>query len=445
MRVGARTPWKPRSGAARASGRLRAIKPLRKRIALFALPVLGLLVGLWIAGPAPLETDGYVQSVTATAAVVCKVDASARQLSLRVEPSGAAAAAPPAPVVEAAATALHALRVEGLRPGNVYRYALREGDRVVARGEFRTAPADDRKTVRFVAVGDSGNMPWWFNMHRIGWSRLRPLLTYTHRTQQWAVARWIAAERPDFFLHLGDIVYWPDVWDAHGEAFFRPFAPVLQRTALFTLAGNHDLRSSPAPFDRIFHNPIDATAARSSRDYTFAWGALRVVALDVLDESWQQGPRRAWLEKTLAEASEPWLVVACHVPCFSVYRDEQAPLRDTLWPLLRAHAVDLVLSGDDHHYARFRRPQPDDPVQCIAGGGGKSLYTFRADDPRLAASARTYGFVSVEVRGTVLRVLALGAGGAELDRFEIDRSRGDLPASIHAGRRARILALRKGE
>ena len=131
-------------------------------------------------------------------------------------------------VAEDDPTAVHAIRVDGLQPGTRYVFTIAaEGSRVDG-GSFRTAPVGDDVPVRFAAVGDTGELPWWFNMHIIGWSRIRPALAWTWTPPQWDVAAWIGAAKPDFFVHLGDIVYWRNIRPAYEEAFFRPFAGLLR-------------------------------------------------------------------------------------------------------------------------------------------------------------------------------------------------------------------------
>lgn len=422
-----------------------------KRVCLVVAAGLQMVVSytmvLWVLGPLPLDTPCYVQSVSTGSVVLCKVDRQHRKLRFDLLREGQE--------VQSklnGPTSLHAVRFEGLQPATTYTYLVRAfdtADPVEHRGSFRTAPTDDRAIVRFTAVGDSGDMPWWYNFHKQGLSHVRHVLSWTEETAQWEVARWIAAQDPHFFVHLGDIVYWPDPYDAHGEAFFRPFEPVLRQAPIYMLAGNHDLPTdgrSP-PFERLFHHPEPAEGGHPQRTYSFAFGSVRIVAFDVTTPSWHGAPMLAWLEKTLTEATEPWLIVAIHRPCFSVYRAEDLKLRDTLWPLLHRHGVDLLLSGDDHHYARFRPTDPDGtgPIQLIAGGGGKKLYVFDEADPRLVPgkSKSVWSFLAFEAKGLQLHGRAMSSSQTVLDSWTLDRRVGTLKPEIHPGRRDRILRLRE--
>ena len=165
--------------------------------------------------------------------------------------------------------------------------------------------------------------------------------------------------------------------------------------------------------------------------------------------AWRNPAVLAEFRKELESATEPWLVVAIHRPCFSVYREEEdADLRDELWPILHEYGVDLVISGDDHHYARFRHTDPDStsPIQLIAGGGGKKLYPIKKqDDPRLVPgkSKSVWSFLSFEAKGLQLHCRAMSSAEAVLDTWTLDRRQGKLAAGIRQGRRERILRLRR--
>jgi hypothetical protein len=404
-------------------------------------------VVLWGAGPLPLDTGCYVQAVSSDSALVCKVDGDNRTLRFDLLRDGHKVQSK-----QSGPTTLHAVRFDDLESAARYTYlvqALDEASPVSYGGEFRTAPIDDRTTVRFTAVGDSGDLPWWHNFHHLGLNQLSHVLSWTEEPWQWEIARWIAAQDSHFFVHLGDIVYWRDLYDAHGEAFFRPFEPVLRRTPIYMVAGNHDLESGlgSSPFDKIFHHPESTVTESSQRSYSFSFGSVRVIAFDVMTSGWRDPATLAGFRKELEEASEPWLIVAIHRPCFSVYRTEDAALRDELWPILHEYGVDLVISGDDHHYARFRQTDADStsPIQLIAGGGGKKLYAFNEQDPRLVPgkSKSAWSFLSFEAKGLQLHCRAMSSAEAVLDAWTLDRRQGKLAPGIRPGRRERILRLRR--
>jgi Calcineurin-like phosphoesterase len=421
------------------NGAMRVLRGLAKGGAALAL-ALGLGVGaLWLAGPPPLETGPYLQSVSAHAAVIARIDRAPSRLVVTLQAEGL----PALQAQESAPTREHALEVTGLAPDTRYAYRI-EPPGAGGEGSFRTPPIDPDAPVRFAAVGDSGPMPWWFNGYDLGATRLAPLLRWSDERQNFAVASAIAAQHPDFFVHLGDIVYWPvHKRAAHEESFFRPFAPVLREAALYTVLGNHDIpEHGPLPFDTLFHNPA-SDAPRPDTNYAFTWGPVRVVVIENATGIWPGGtPLHAWVQRTLEASTQPFLVVAVHTPCDSAVETLKGVFQRDLCQLLAHSGVDLVISGDDHLYQRFRPREPGGPIQITAGGGGKSLYDFDPDHPTLESAAKSNSFLLVEVHGLELVGRALGTDGAELDRFRIDRSEGPLPDGIPPKRAARIEALR---
>lgn len=429
------------------------------RWALLAL-LLAQLV-LWLLGPRDLSSGLYVQSADSRSAIVSLTEPGARRLEiwLRPEDTSIEAFRPGYPLPQFWARAgdpqprrqRHWL-VRGLRPHSWYRYELRawvEPDRgpeqpVLAEGRFRTAPGPDprarRARTRIAMFGDSGQLPWWHNLRAAGWDRLRPVLQWTQSLEQHAVARQLASREPDLFVHLGDLVYWPQVRGAMEDAFFRPLAPLLRNTSILSLVGNHDLPrdGSRPPFEELFRNPSPSIGA-AQRNWTAVWGDLRVVGFDVYQDDWgPESPVVVWLGQQLAASEQPFVVVVQHRPVFSVYRPEDERMLEVLWPLYQRHGVNLVISGDDHHYARFKPRSGRLPVQVISGGGGKSLYEYKKSDSRLAASAKAFHFVEVEAEDGELRLRAIDVQGALLDEWSFRWDAASIPAAITAGRKRRI-------
>jgi 3',5'-cyclic AMP phosphodiesterase CpdA len=317
--------------------------------------------------------------------------------------------------------------IEGLMPHTRYRYEIEDLDTAartvrVDGGEFRTAPLDQDAAVRIVAVGDTGRLPWWTrHFSGFGVTRLRPLLEPLGGLgPQWDIARGIERLRPDFFLHLGDVVYPRGRMDGYEDGLFRPFDRVLRSTPVFAVIGNHDvLTEDGAAFDQVFASAGSEEAGRT-RYFTFAWGGVRIVVLDVVTAATDcQSPQARFLECTLANAPERWKLVAMHYPllCSSTYSDNDGLIRD-FWGQFTRHRVDLVLSGHSHDYQRFA-PQ-DGVVQIIAGAGGHSIYPVHPD-PRLVRSSEEYGFLVLKIQGRTLTGEAWTREGAQVDAFTLEK------------------------
>ncbi len=370
---------------------------------------------LWILGPAPVSIGPYMQNVSASSAEVCWF--SERPVRISVEVTGEAR-------VDGARNApatTHRIRLTNLEPGTRYDYTVYDGKtrERLGSGSFRTPPTDDSRSFTFAAVGDSGKAPLWFRMRDFGWGRLRGLFP---RPNQWRVGEWIAAARPDQFVHLGDIIYSKDQLSAYEETFYRPFEQVLTRTPLVATFGNHDLHTWKHPeFFRLFHGPraLDPEKGYTDFSHTFVYGGVRFLVLDPFWQEWQPGSAAStWLESTLARNTLGRTFVIIHSPPFSDEAGEAGDtrVRERIWPTLQKHRVDLVITGDSHNYQRFK---PIGGVTLvIVGTGGKSIRPV-APTSQLAASFERFGFLLVKVtRGRVEGEFWDG-GEEPVDRFAI--------------------------
>lgn len=410
---------------------------------------------LWFAGflclwapvldDPPLQTGAYLLDVTPQAATVAMVTAQPTRLSCIVRrPDGAVAAK----VDGAPDRRRHRLRVQGLQPGTEYHYAVEQDGRTVAEGRLATPPPDDRSPVRFAFLGDSGAQPWWV------WLQKAPLF---HLPARW---RWlpdsgrvteigaqVAGYRPDFLLHLGDIVY-PYGRHAHyTTGFFGPFAAVLRDAPCYAILGNHDLVDAGGLQALANLGEPRGDATGDARCFSFAWGSVRVIGLDC-DADRPDGhyderhPAHRFLVRELEKSEEPWIVVASHFPIRSASRQRnRGDLMLTMLPVLQQHQVSVYLSGHDHCYQRFGAPEEGLPL-VVSGGGGKSLYEVRPEPGAVVKSV--YHWCSAEAAGSRLTLRAHGIDGSEPDALELRLPTGerlDLLRRQNPARAARIEAL----
>jgi hypothetical protein len=375
----------------------------------------------------PLHSGAYVQSVTARSAVVGRIEPASRSLALEVrDPSGALVAAPPL----SPPRRRHWFAVDGLQPGTRYAFRLLDaaGQQIDA-GAFTTAPdgdAADRQPLRFLVVGDSGAVPWWVWLQNnpLGYFAARyDLLPVADRVR--ALGERMAAEAPAFWLHVGDVVYPWSHYDHWTPAFFRPFAELLRQAPVYLALGNHDvLDDGGRQALRNLWLPRNEVTG-DERYYTFAWGPVRLAALDLNQPLTPSHPALPFLERALAGTDEPWRVVFAHYPILSASRQgDRADLIQWLLPALQRLGVDLLLTGHDHNYQRFDSPDcvGERPVLVVTGGGGKSLYELRVH-PDVTVAHRTYHYCRVDVAGRELRVSAVGIDGGVEDAFTLDQRR----------------------
>lgn len=242
--------------------------------------------------------------------------------------------------------------------------------------------------------------------------------------QAMAVAERMAAgyqESPyGLVTHLGDLCYYGRVEDRFDDVFVRPMRPLIDAGVRFELAiGNHDgaLHHSDESLTEI-----DAELrllGTPARNYTTSHGPVDFFYLDsstpgLLGED--SSAQLEWLDDALASSTNQWKVVCMHHPVYSAGAHGPTPhAEDVLAPVYARRAVDLVLTGHDHHYERTR------PVEgvtyLVSGGGCKTTPVGRSRYTVAAASALQY--LHVDVVGDRLTGRSVRADGAVLDRFEL--------------------------
>ena len=253
-------------------------------------------------------------------------------------------------------------------------------------------PAAARDAVRFAVIGDTG----------------------TGDQAQLDVGRQMVAARADvpfdLVLMLGDNLFGRATRREVSDGFERPYQPLLDAGVRFyAVLGNHD-----APENRLY----PGFNMGGERYYTYARGHVRFFALDtnVLDAK-----QLAWFEDALRSSPEPWKVVYFHHAIYSNGKrhGSNVELRVRLEPLLVRYGVDVVFSGHDHLYERWK-PQKG-ITYFVAGAGGKLRTGVRASDQSAAAFDRDRSFVLVEIAGDEMSFRAISRTGAVVDAGVVNR------------------------
>lgn len=416
-------------------------RPRRGRkiaVTVFILVVVGVgLFGKWCDAPA-FATGSYLQAVTSRTAVIVRVSAEPVSLAAELQVDGESVRQTDL----AAPKRRHEIFVDALEPDTRYEYLLRDDQSVVVdSGSFVTHSEVDGKPVRFAVIGDSGGQPWWVYMQRspaFAWTGAREWLPAASKPR--AIGAQLAAAKPDFWLHVGDVIYPKGAQEHYSTGFFQPFAEVLRHAPCYPVLGNHDVMTEGgAPFLANFVLPgSDGKGSDDERRFTFTDGPLRVIGLDLNPPVDAKHPSIVYLRSVLETATEPWILVANHFPVRSTYREHpRKDLEEHYVPLCAEFGVDLLLAGHDHNYQRFASVPP----QIVTGGGGKSLYDTKFDPEGLVVVKRAYHISEVEITGATLRLRATSIEGELLDDFTIDK-RVALDAGTLRDRPARIERLR---
>lgn len=231
---------------------------------------------------------------------------------------------------------VHTVRFTGLKPDTTYAYRVGDGMNWSEWHQFRTA-SDRPAPLTFLYSGDAQNeiFSHWSRVIRAGFM-----------------------QAPDarFIVHAGDLVNRGDRDDAWDE-WFRAGGWINAVIPSLPSAGNHEYSSSrggPRALTRHwrmqFDLPQNGPAGLEESCYYVDIQGLRMVSLNSNEQLEEQA---LWLDELLTNNPNRWTVVAFHHPIFSSARGrDNKELRELWQPIFDKHAVDLVLQGHDHTYAR---------------------------------------------------------------------------------------------
>jgi hypothetical protein len=251
---------------------------------------------------------------------------------------------------------------------------------------------------------------------------------------QYAVAAQIVADRPDYILHAGDVVY-PAGADAnYDSALFLPYAGLIDRAPLLPCIGNHDVATlDGAAYLENFILPRNGPPGLEERCYSLVLGDLQLVSVDrTRDPQLIADTIVPWLRGVLSQSTTTWRVLMFHHPVYhSGSRQHSIVQADIdLWgPLCDELNIDLCLTGHNHFYERsvpLRAGAEVEPgngtVYVVSGNGGEPLYTMNAPASYSAAhNDQSHGFVKMLLSGRHLELAEIDEHGQTLDATSWDK------------------------
>lgn len=215
----------------------------------------------------------------------------------------------------------------------------------------------------------------------------------------------------DLAIMLGDNLYEYQGPHDYVAKFEKPYAALLSAGVRFFAAiGNHDPVNEPhyARFNM-----------EGRRYYTFNDKDVRFFVVD----STSLGPQQlSWLEDALARSHSRWKIVYMHHPIYTPgrYRRMATLLRAVLEPMFVEHGVDVVFSGHEHFYARFK---PQKGITYFISGAAGSLRRgdLRPDPAMEVGFDSDFHFMLVEITGGQLHFQAIDRKGRTVDAGTITR------------------------
>ncbi|WMJ68787.1 metallophosphoesterase family protein [Stenotrophomonas sp. 24(2023)] len=359
-------------------------------------------------------------------AVAWRTDASVQAPLLEIAIAGDSPAIGPVTRITASTRTLqsenglshhHRADITGLQPGTLYVYRVQGKDTWGAWNQLRTAgEAGTPLTVLYFGDTQNKNLSHVSRVIRAGQK---------------------AAPGATLSLFAGDLVSGGDhADDSEWGEWFAAAGWLAQETLVAPAIGNHEYfeEFEDTPQERrvlgrhwpvTFALPGNGAGSVASTTYWFDQQGVRFVVLDgtsALDLGTAQA-QAGWLDQVLSGNPNPWTIVLLHQPFYSPREGrENTALREVLLPVLRRHAVDLVLQGHDHTYGRRGEGNAATPQFVVTVAGPKqyrlSGQARRTMDP---VAEDTQLFQVLDIDGQRLRYQARTVTGQLYDGFELVR------------------------
>lgn len=248
------------------------------------------------------------------------------------------------------------------------------------------------ETTRFVAIGDFG----------VGGT--------TERSMGAAVQSWTQNHPTDVLLTLGDNDYTASPTSFH-DNWVASFGWLGTRVA--GTLGNHDLEVDGGRYE---FDELEMPRARYKRRI----GSVDFFLLN--SNAVGSAKQREWLRTGLAGSTARWQIVAFHHPPYTCGGHSGSSAVVSRWvPVFERYGADLVLSGHDHNYQRFKEYRGVRYV--VHGGGGAPLYSIRscpASYPTRKVARAAHGFLYLVASFDAIRGYAVSPSGTVIDRFRVD-------------------------
>jgi predicted phosphodiesterase len=246
------------------------------------------------------------------------------------------------------------------------------------------------------------------------------------------IARLAWERRPNFVVHVGDVVdNGPDKREWVNE-LFAPCAELFSRVPIYPCIGNHE--KNHAFYYRYFALPAP------EYHYRYRYGNADFFSIDTNKPVGPGTEQYRWLDAQLAKSNAKWKIVYHHHPAYSsdnddygdTFKGKASTLGDMnvrkLVALYEKHDVDIVFNGHIHVYERtwpLRAGKVDHKkgvMYITTGGGGGALENFSPVPTWFKAQCRSdYHFCSAAVHGGRMSFRVFDHQGMLFDTFDLEK------------------------
>jgi len=308
---------------------------------------------------------------------------------------------------------IHEIVLTALKPQTNYHYRVISSD---SSGDcaasdcytFQTS-VKERSPFSFIVIGDSRTYPLRFK-------RISELLY---------------SERPNFVLHLGDVVSNGNIKSQWINEYLDPASCFMHYIPTYVAIGNHE-RNSHWYYDYVSYPDPE-------NYYSFCYGNAEFFIVDTNIDFKKGSKQYIWLEHALSDSKAKWKFVAHHHPLFSSDSNDYgntktaySTLGDTsvrkLASLYERHDVDIVWYGHIHTYERTwpikegKVDLKDGVIYIQAGGGGAELEEFAPTRSWFTAKIlRNWHYCLVNIFDNVVQIMCYDIDGKLYDFLELKK------------------------
>jgi hypothetical protein len=232
---------------------------------------------------------------------------------------------------------------------------------------------------------------------------------------------------PDLFLYLGDIYF-----EGTYTEFYNYYEPTLGplRSRTNPVPGNHEARSGFRGYQDYWNT--------NKHYYSYDSGGWHFIALNSTTEFGQTGPgtpQYEWLRQDLQASTAACTMVYMHHPRFGIESASEGDHLQDMWALMATNGVDVVLSGHNHSFQRWKPLDANGNVSTegiasyVVGTGGHAPRTPPRQDGRLDASFSESGVLSMSLGpdGGTARFITTSGEVRDQSSIDCNGGTGSLP------------------
>lgn len=234
---------------------------------------------------------------------------------------------------------------------------------------------------------------------------------------------------PDAVLALGDTHHYEGVQSVSDPLWMTNYELLYSHPELmvhwYPVCGNHEYRGSTQAV--LDYSAISRRWDMPARYYTKVFGdkdeaTVRIVFIDTppLIDKYRKNnatypdacrqdmeAQLEWLDKTLADATEDWVVVVGHHPIYA-FTDkpdsERSDLQKRVDPILRKHKADMYICGHIHNYQHIRKSDSGTDY-VVNTSGSKTRAAGKTDGTVFFSDAAGFSVLTADKRTLRLNLL----------------------------------------